>query len=210
MGQDSGVGTADLTQSLTTQKMIGVRRQIAERYDANQPLFIIEHGQAANLVFAHIASNIVGIIVFPAIEYFRCHDFFGCRCDGIMSAGNTADGDIPIRDHADQSVILDYHHATTVALLHFFSNLVQRRVGRDNFHVFAHDVLDFHFVVLSVNDEWLFAVILLGFIVDIASTSTDGRANSSATGDTAPGHDGANCADASADRSTGERALLGF
>src|SRR5207244_6790341 len=62
----------------------------------------------------------------------------------ILAIGDMADGDIPVRERADNVAVLADRQKTDIDRAHFFSGIFDAGIGFNTFHVAAHDFADFH------------------------------------------------------------------
>src|ERR1700681_4733518 len=79
-----------------------VPSEIAERNDPHQPLVPVYDRHAPYFHYAHVARDLIEVLIFEAIQHFLAHDVahLGRRRFAFRYC---ADRDVPIRNDADQS-----------------------------------------------------------------------------------------------------------
>ena len=104
-------------QRAANGRRILVAGEIAERNDAHQALGMTYHREPTHLVPAHTARDVLEILVVEALEYFAGHDLAHVRLRRL-ALRDPADGNIPIRDHAHQAIVLSDRQSADIDLAH--------------------------------------------------------------------------------------------
>ena len=123
---------------------LAVRRQIAERDDADEMLVTVDHRQAANLMIAHQLDDVVDVIVVEAPPHIVRHDVLHARGVGREAGGRGPDGDVAVGHHAAQTSSVTDGKRADIHLVHETRRLLDRPVRTDHAHVAGHDLCDFH------------------------------------------------------------------
>src|SRR5215471_672853 len=119
------------------------RGQIAEGNDTHEALLIIEYRQPADLLIGHGLSKITDLIALKAVLDLGAHHVAdtGFRTEAL---GDPSHGDITVRDHPHQTlVVADRQHAD-VAFLHLGSDVTQFLTGACETDISCHHFTDFH------------------------------------------------------------------
>src|SRR5215470_12043036 len=100
------------------------RRQIAERNDTHEAILVIEYRQPTNLLIGHILGKITDLIALEAVLDLGAHHVAdtGFRTEAL---GDPSHGDIPVRDHSHQTLVVAHRQHADVALLHLGGNVTQ-------------------------------------------------------------------------------------
>ena len=81
----------DLLQGFAGGFPLARKREITERYDADEPLLPVDDGQAANLLIAHVLQHGLDAVVDEAIENSRRHRIACGRGPNVAALGDDAD-----------------------------------------------------------------------------------------------------------------------
>src|SRR5439155_25265927 len=105
-----------------------VAGEIAERNDTDQALGMTYHREPTHLVPTHITRDVLEILVVEAIKDFAGHDVAHVRLRRFASS-DSADGNIAIRDHAHQPIVLGDRQSAYVDFGHELRSLANRLIG---------------------------------------------------------------------------------
>jgi len=95
-------------------------------------------------MFLHVPAHFFNVLIFEAIEDIRGKDIAGPDPVRILASGDMADGDISVRERADNVARFADREETDIDQAHFFRGIFDAGIGFDAFHVAAHDFADFH------------------------------------------------------------------
>ena len=133
------------------------KTDFSKRHYANQALVGIKNRQPWHPVLGHNFCNIIGRICVPAIEDFGTHNLLRRCFGGDLFSRHTTQGNIAIRNYAQQSVILRDENAVALKLQHPPGHFVKKCARRYDYHGFAHDIRDQYVTILfAVPLFWFF------------------------------------------------------
>ena len=115
-------------------------RQIRERHDANHPLLTVQHRQVMDLLLLHHLRNVVEALVLEAPGDTLRHHLARLGRVRIDTVGNRTAGKIPIRNDADQAIVLADRQAADALVAHDAPNLGEREVRGDPLRLERHDI----------------------------------------------------------------------
>jgi hypothetical protein len=94
-------------------------RDIAQRQHAHHALVLVDHGQPAHLLGFHVADSVVQILVAAAEQsigpLITSRAVSVC---GIVPVRKGLDGNIAVRDHADEPVVFADGNRADVLVTH--------------------------------------------------------------------------------------------
>src|SRR5579863_8301404 len=134
----------------TSQRIAGsarVRpvRDIRERDDSDQPFLAVQHGQAPYLELGHIVCHVVDILVLKAVlDALARHYFPNGRASWISTMTIPSDSYVPVRDHADQAIILRDRQSAGISLGHHPRGMLKRVIRARDSDCSRHDFIDLH------------------------------------------------------------------
>src|SRR5215468_2663592 len=117
--------------------------QVAEGNNTHEALLIIKYRQPADLLIGHGLGKITDLITLEAVLDLGAHHVAdtGFRTETL---GDPSHGDIAVRDHSHQTlVVADRQHAD-VTLLHLGGNVTQFLTWACETDISCHDFTDFH------------------------------------------------------------------
>src|SRR5262249_51276779 len=129
------------------RQQITLRRtaNIAQSEDANHPLALVDHWQAAHFQLFHVPYRLGEIVVFLAAMDAWGHHVPRCSAAGIESVLRQAFADdVAISHHADKSVILPDWNGADIVLPHQFREVDDGGVRIDPVDALVHCFFDFH------------------------------------------------------------------
>jgi hypothetical protein len=126
---------------------------VAERDDADEPLVAVHHRQAAHLQVAHVAGNVLQVLVVEAVLDLGAHDIGEARI-GALARAHGADRDVAVGDHPDQAVAFAHRQHAGVHVGHQPRRLLDRLVRPDDTHLSGHAIPHFHLQPPSMDLGW--------------------------------------------------------
>jgi hypothetical protein len=136
----------DAAQSLARASGCAIRGKIADRNDTDQSLVTINDRQPANLDIAHVAQDVIDLLVFEAVFHLGAHHVPHPSVR-TFTLGNSTHRYIAVGDHPDKSVSVTDGQHTGIQFRHRAGSLAYCliRIGNPNIpgHTFAnsHDFL---------------------------------------------------------------------
>jgi hypothetical protein len=136
-------------QRFTGPGWLAIRCEIAERDYANQPPVAADHRQSPQFEIAHVLKDIVDFLVVKAASYLGAHDVPDLGV-GAFALRDPADGNVAVRDHPDQPVILTDGQNTGVKIGHGSCGILQGLVRTGDLNILCHALADSHDFLLEV------------------------------------------------------------
>src|SRR5688572_14751957 len=122
---------------------VAIERHVAERDDPDQTLVPAHHRQPAHLVLAHVVDDVVEFLILEAVADLGRHRlaYLGVRPPALRHG---TDGDVPVREHADQAVVLAHRQHACIELGHSACSLLDRVVRARDLDPAGHDLAYLH------------------------------------------------------------------
>jgi len=107
----------DFAQRFARLSIAGGGGNVSKRQNADKPFVAIDHRQAPDLDFTHVANNVIDLLVIKTVLYLGRHDVanFGIWA---LSLRNAANCDIAIGDHANEPITVAYRQDARVDSRH--------------------------------------------------------------------------------------------
>jgi hypothetical protein len=128
---------------------LAIRGEIAERDNANQPPVAADHRHSPQFEIAHVLKDIVDFLVVKAALYLRAH-YVPDLGVGTFALRDPTDGNVAVRDHADQPVILTDGQNTGVKIGHGSCGIPQGLLRTGDLDILCHALADSHGFLLEV------------------------------------------------------------
>lgn len=109
-GLGMGAAVPRYFQNSTRSRFGTMSCNVAQGQDPNQAVVPRQDRNPADAGLAHAACDVIQVLVVEAEQHFLTQDFANRRI-GALAGGDCADGNVAIRDHADeQAVFCDRQH----------------------------------------------------------------------------------------------------
>src|SRR6056297_3703389 len=118
--------------------------QVGESNHPGKTLVTVQHRQAADLVLGHDLGGAFTVIVFEAVVDAFGHDLAHRAVAGGLVVRHAAHGDVAIRDHADEAVVLADRQRADIIVAHPLCGIPDCGVGVDEVHGPGHDFSNVH------------------------------------------------------------------
>jgi hypothetical protein len=128
---------------------LAVRGEVAERDNANQPPVAADHRHSPQFEIAHILKDIADFLVVKAALYLRAHHIPDLGV-GTSALRDATDGNVAVRDHADQPLILTHGQNTGVKIGHDSCGIPQGLVRTGDLNFPCHALADSHSFLLEL------------------------------------------------------------
>src|SRR5581483_7147330 len=115
-------------------------RNVAEGYDPNEPFVAIEDGEPADLQLRHILCNSLDVILIEAVPHFGGHDIAHHGASRVATAGVAANGDVTVRHHPYQPVVLTHGKDPRIRFRHQAGSMLEGIFGTGDANGSRHDL----------------------------------------------------------------------
>src|SRR5438128_774868 len=117
---------------------------IAQRDEARHPFLPVEHRKVMHLALLHLSKRLLQGLVLETEEYTGRHHRAACQRIEAFARGHAAAGDVAIRDHAYEPIVLADRHAADTFITHDARDFLYRRIGGVPTHFARHRFLYQH------------------------------------------------------------------
>src|SRR5688572_4185377 len=129
-----------------------LHRQVADRYDADQAVVGIDHGQPADLVLAHQLGNGRSRHVGGRAHHVVALDVLYGAVE--VAVGDGTDHDVAVGHDADHATILDHRDRARVLVAHDARRDLDVVARRHRLGIGGHHVADLHRYLLVASADW--------------------------------------------------------